>query len=145
MTLYRDSAVTKLSSCTVIKLLCERYEQGYPGRLKNFLEGIVLIVIFFNDLKNIYTYHSLVYLLSVVILVVHCSRHISTFYGEKVNASVNSSGAHLLLPGGNRGAFAHVVSSGVGHSQVYRGPGGWALAYPGATPGHLTYVFLKDR
>ena len=36
-------------------------------------------------------------------------------------------------PPGNRGAFAHVVS-----------PGGWALAYPGATPGHLTPVFSKD-
>ena len=34
-------------------------------------------------------------------------------------ASINSSGAH---PPGNRGAFAYVVS-----------PGGWALAYPGAT------------
>ena len=33
----------------------------------------------------------------------------------------------------------------VGHSQFYRGPGGWALAYPGATPGHLTHVFSKDR
>ena len=34
---------------------------------------------------------------------------------------------------------------GVGHSQFYRGPGDWALAYPGATPGHLTHVFPKDR
>ena len=33
-------------------------------------------------------------------------------------------------PPGNRGAFAQVVS-----------PGGWALAYPRATPGHLTHVF----
>ena len=33
---------------------------------------------------------------------------------------------------------------GVGHSQFYRGPGGWALAYPGAIPGHLTHVFSKD-
>ena len=56
-------------------------------------------------------------------------------------ASINSSGAH---PPGNRGAFAHVVSPGVGHSQFYRGPGGWGLAYPGATLWHLTYVFLKD-
>ena len=37
------------------------------------------------------------------------------------------------IPPGNRGAFAHVVS-----------PGDWALAYPGATPGHLTHVFSKD-
>ena len=34
---------------------------------------------------------------------------------------------------------------GVGQPQFYRGPGGWALAYPRATPGHLTHVFSKDR
>ena len=50
---------------------------------------------------------------------------------QKNNASINSSGAHA--PPGNRGAFAYVVS-----------PGGWALAYPRATPGHLTHVFSKD-
>ena len=33
----------------------------------------------------------------------------------------------------------------VGHSQFYRSPRGWALTYPGATPGHLTHVFSKDR
>ena len=33
----------------------------------------------------------------------------------------------------------------MGHSQFYHVPGGWALAYPGATPGHLTHVFSKDR
>ena len=32
----------------------------------------------------------------------------------------------------------------VGHLQCYHGPGDWALAYPGATPGHLTHVFSKD-
>ena len=37
-------------------------------------------------------------------------------------ASINSSGAHPPPPLSNRGTFAHVVS-----------PGGWALAYPGAT------------
>ena len=36
-------------------------------------------------------------------------------------------------PPGNPGAFAYVVS-----------PGGWALAYPRATPGQLTHVFSKD-
>ena len=36
-------------------------------------------------------------------------------------------------PPGNRGAFARVVSHGVGHSQFYRGPGA----------GHLTHVFSK--
>ena len=45
---------------------------------------------------------------------------------------------------GNRGAFAHVVSPGVGLSQILSRPGGWALANPGATPGHLTHVFSKD-
>ena len=38
-----------------------------------------------------------------------------------------------ITPPGNRGAFAYVGS-----------PGDWALAYPRATPGHLTNVFLKD-
>ena len=49
---------------------------------------------------------------------------------SRANASMNSIGAHP--PSSNRGAFAHVVS-----------PGGWALAYPGVTPGHLTHVFSK--
>ena len=33
----------------------------------------------------------------------------------------------------------------MGHSKFYRDPGGWVLAYTGATPGHLTHVFSKDR
>ena len=49
-----------------------------------------------------------------------------------IYASINSSGAHPPPPG-NHGAFAYFVS-----------PGSWALAYPGATPGHLTHVFSKD-
>ena len=57
-------------------------------------------------------------------------------------ASVNSSSAHPPPPG-NRGAFAHVVSPGVGAFEIFSRPGGWAFAYPGATPGHLTHVFLK--
>ena len=50
-------------------------------------------------------------------------------------------------PPGNRWAFAHIVSPGGGAFTInfYRSPGGWALAYPGATPGHLTQVFSKDR
>ena len=58
-------------------------------------------------------------------------------------ASINSSGAHP--PRATAGHLLTLSVPGVGHSQFYRGPGGWALAYPGATPGHLTYVFLKDR
>ena len=42
-------------------------------------------------------------------------------------------------PPGNRGAFAHVVFPGCGASWS----GDWALAYPGASPGHLTRVFSK--
>ena len=45
---------------------------------------------------------------------------------------------------GNRGAFAHVVSPGGGAFAILSHPGDWALAYPGATPGHLTHVFSKD-
>ena len=32
---------------------------------------------------------------------------------------------------------------GVGHSQFYHGPGTGHIKYPGATPGHLTHMFLK--
>ena len=53
-----------------------------------------------------------------------------------VNASINSSGAHPSS--GNRGAFANVISPGGGAFTILSQPGGWALAYPGATPGHLT-------
>ena len=59
-------------------------------------------------------------------------------------ASVNSSVAHLPPP--PQATSGHLLTlsvPGVGHSQFYRGPGGWALAYPGATPGHLTMCFRK--
>ena len=59
------------------------------------------------------------------------------------NASVNSSGAHLL-PRATAGHLLTLSVPGVGHSQFYRGPGVWALAYPGATPRHLTHAFSKD-
>ena len=61
--------------------------------------------------------------------------------GIHFNASVNSSSAHS--PPGNRGAFAQVVSPGDGASAILTRPGGWAFAYPGATPGHSTHVFWK--
>ena len=57
------------------------------------------------------------------------------------NAPINSSGAHS--PPGNRGAFAHIVSPGGGAFAILSQPGDWALAYPGATSGHLTHVFSK--
>ena len=60
----------------------------------------------------------------------------------KFYALINSSGAYP--PPGNRRAFAHVVSPGGGAFAILSQPGGWALAYPGATPGHLTQVFSKD-
>ena len=60
----------------------------------------------------------------------------------KCNVSINSSGAHP--PPGNRGAFAHIVSPGGGAFAILSQPRGWALAYPGATPRHLTQVFSKD-
>ena len=47
-------------------------------------------------------------------------------------------------PTGNRGAFAHVVSPGGGVFAILSQPGGWALAYPGATPGVFdTRVFER--
>ena len=48
-------------------------------------------------------------------------------------------------PPGNRGAFAHVVSPGGGAFAILSRPRGWALAYPGATPGHLTQVSKLRR
>ena len=67
--------VTKVSSCTVIKSLCERFEQRDPVWRKDFLNRIVVIVstwsVFFNHLKNIYTCHGLVHPFSVI-LVAHC-------------------------------------------------------------------------
>ena len=51
----------------------------------------------------------------------------------------------IPAPPGNRGAFAHVVSPGGGAFAVLSRHGDWALAYPGATPGHLKHVFSKDR
>ena len=86
----------------------------------------------------------MVYLLSVVILVAHCIAVIflhSTV--KKVNVSVNSSGAHLLLPGGNRGAFAHVGSPGGGAFAILWRPRGLSISVPRGDPQHLTHVFSK--
>ena len=48
-----------------------------------------------------------------------------------------------IPPPGNPGAFAHVVSPGGGAFVILSRSRGWAFAYPGATPGHLTHVFSK--
>ena len=58
------------------------------------------------------------------------------------NASVNSSGAHPP-PGQPRGICSNVCPGG-GALAILSQPGGWALAYPGATPGHLS-VFEYGR
>ena len=50
-----------------------------------------------------------------------------------------------IPPSGNRGAFAHVVSPVGGAFAILSQPGGWELAYPGATPRHLTHVSLKSN
>ena len=82
------------------------------------------------------------------------SRKIHTFtslsYGTPFSirifyASINSSGAHPPPPRATVGHLLMLSVPGVEHSQIYRGPGGWALAYPGATPGYLTHMFSKDR
>ena len=62
-----------------------------------------------------------------------------------VNSVMNQSiPAVPIPPPGNRGVFAHVVIPGGGAFAILSQPGGWALAYPGATPGHLTHVFSKE-
>ena len=45
-------------------------------------------------------------------------------------------------PGQPRGICSNVCPGG-GALAILSQPGGWALAYPGATPGHLTHVFLN--
>ena len=64
------------------------------------------------------------------------------------NSSVPSDIMHQSIPAvpippprATAGHLLTLSAPGVGHSQFYRGPGSWALAYPGATPGHLTCVF----
>ena len=56
-------------------------------------------------------------------------------------ASINSSGAHP--PRATVGHLLMLSVPGLGHLQFYRSPGGWALAYPGTSPGYLTRVFSK--
>ena len=50
----------------------------------------------------------------------------------------------IPAPGQPWGICSRCQSRGWGIRKLYHGPGGWALAYPGATPGHLTHVFSKD-
>ena len=69
--------------------------------------------------------------LNLVLSEIKCFKSVSY-------ASINSSGAHPPR------AFAHVVIPGGGALANFIGPGDWALAYPGATPGHLTHAFSKD-
>ena len=47
-----------------------------------------------------------------------------------------------IPPGQTRGICSN-VSHGGGAWAILSQPGGWALAYPGATPGHLTHMFLN--
>ena len=46
----------------------------------------------------------------------------------------------LPPPQANAGHLLMLSVLGVGHSQFYRGHGGWALVYPRTNPGHLTQV-----
>ena len=49
-----------------------------------------------------------------------------------------------IPPGQLQGICSRCQSQGWGISKFYRRPGGWALAYPGATPRHLPHKFSKD-
>ena len=66
----------------------------------------------------------------------HCLQLIATM---KDNTSINSSGAHS--PRATAGHLLTLSVAGLGHLKILSRPGGCALAYPGATPGHLTHVF----
>ena len=49
------------------------------------------------------------------------------------------------IPRATTGNLLTLPVPGVGHSQFYRGPGGWALAYtPGRTPAFDTRVFERQ-
>ena len=64
-------------------------------------------------------------------------------HSTKYYASINFSGAHP--PQATAGHLLTLPAPGVGHSQFYSGSRGWTLAYPWASPRHLTHVFSKDR
>ena len=55
----------------------------------------------------------------------------------------NSQFQRCPSPRATAGHLLTLSVPGVGHSQFYRSPGSWALAYPGATPGHLTRDFER--
>ena len=62
------------------------------------------------------------------------------------NASINSNGAHHL-PSPSVATAGHLLTlsvPGKWHQQILSRRGDWALAYTGATPGHLTHMFSKD-
>ena len=63
---------------------------------------------------------------------------------NKNNASINSSGAHPPPPRATAGQLLMSSVPGVGHKHILLRPGGWALAYPGRSPGHLTHAFSID-
>ena len=65
-----------------------------------------------------------------------------TFYIRLMHQSIP---AVPIPPQATAGHLLTLSVPGVGHSQFYHSPGGWTLAYPGATPGHLTHMFSKDR
>ena len=66
----------------------------------------------------------------------------SLFFSKIMHQSI--AAVPIPPPPGNRRAFAHVLSLGDGAFAILSQAGGWALAYPGATPEHLTHVFSKD-
>ena len=59
------------------------------------------------------------------------------------NASINSSGAHP--PRATAGHLLTLQVPGVGHSQFYRGPGGWALSIPRGDPRAFDTRVLEGR
>ena len=62
-------------------------------------------------------------------------------YMAENNASINSSGAHS--PPATAGHLVTLSVPGMGHKRILSRPGGWALAYPGATPGFLTHACFR--
>ena len=66
-------------------------------------------------------------------------RYFALIFGTLMHQSIP---AVPIPPRQPQGICSNVCPGG-GALAILSQPGGWALAYPGATPGHLTHVFLN--
>ena len=102
---------------------------------------------FLNSLMCVYEHkHCELHKLGFFVLVINIPRTRSWLkaqYEQFMHLSIPAVSTPPSPASGNRGVFAHVVSPGGGTFTILSRPRGWAFVYLGATPGHLTHVFLK--